>query len=129
MSQRHCMIIPVAMAAICNQVAHTIGTDPEGKLDTFTSTHEDAEGGQYCMRDGILSPDPQEWEARRLALETGFSGGQLAGAKWWRWYDSGPLRGQLVRSYLGDAETHVGEPWSVEQCVSAAGLTPIQTID
>lgn len=120
MSQRHCMIIPADMADLCNQIAVQLGTDAGGKLNTFgTPGYEDAQGNLYCVADGVLSPDPAIWEARRQALEAGFSNGQLAGAKWWRWHDSGPLKGQLVASWDG---LHLEEMWSKKKCLAAAGL-------
>lgn len=122
MTQRHYILIPESLRETCNALAVTIGTDPEGKLDTFTPTHQDTDGNTYCYRDGILSPDPLTWERRRVALETASDAGHLPGAVWLRVYNSGPRQGEIVAA--SDPEM-IGRQWNVAAFFSTLHLIPI----
>lgn len=116
MIQRHVIIVPVAIAANCNQVAAWIGIDPEAMLNTLSvplvpSAGADAATATHWAASGCMT------EEQRSYLESNQEA--FPGAMWWRYHDTGPQRSQLVASHDGQ---HLGEMWSWETCLSHAGL-------
>lgn len=112
---RHAILVPVSIVPACNQAAHVVGIDPAGLMTTLScalvpaSGADDAEATHYATC-GCIS------EAQRLALETGFEGGQYPGAMWWRWGDQ---TGTLLASHDGQ---HLGEAWGWSESMAAAKL-------
>lgn len=112
---RHAIIVPAAIVSTCNQVAHAVGIDSAGALNTLSCQlvpadgADDAEATHYAASGCIT-------EAQRQALETGFQGGQYPGAMWWRWNDQTNV---LLASHDGE---HLGEVWGWTQSLATAGL-------
>lgn len=117
---RHCIIIPAADQGHSNALAAQIGVDPESDLNTFSVP--------LVPADGPDDAEPTHYAAygqldRWLAQLPGLAA-TVPDARWWQ---LGELDGLLLRSSLGDAEKHAGEPWNFERCLAAAGLKRRQT--
>lgn len=116
MSYRHAVLVPIAIASQCNQVAHFIGIDPQARLDTLSVALVPAGGAVTATAThmgacGCMDEEQREYlEANQEAFP---------GAMWWRWHETGPLRGLLAASHDGE---HLGEPWSWAKSLATAGL-------
>lgn len=109
----HGIIVPVSIKDSCNQAAHTLGIDPEGRMTTLCAPLvpddglDDATPTHYSAR-GIINEAARSWLADNVA--------SFPGAMWWRWEATTHV---LIASWDG---LHIGETWGWAACLTSAGL-------
>lgn len=116
MRQRHTIILPAALKNAANQAAHLIGIDPVGTLETFACplVHVDGPGdaeASHYVASGQVSEEIRQWlEANQ---------GSFPGTRWWRIYDAGPNKGEIVAT---NTEDEIGGAFDLAESLSNAGL-------
>ena len=110
---RSAIIVPVALCDAGNTLAVNIGVDPYALKNTLSAPLVSAEGADDAEPThygccGFLTDEQQ------TALVAAM--GQFPGTFWWRWDDS---TGTVAASW---DDQHLGESWSWEASLAAAGL-------
>ena len=114
---RHFVCVAVANKDAANQAAHTLGIDPEGKLNTFqielNAKGDDAPATHHCAM-GRMPP------AAQAAILKNMQQGTALPAIWFSLNDdSGKELGTCIASYDG---SHLGEVLTFDSILKIIGL-------
>lgn len=118
MNLRFIVFVPAALVATANQNAHTLGIDPEGKLNTFSR--------QLVGAGDAADATPTYWAAMgrlspaSLAFLAAHQANFLPGAMWWALGDDNDDQYGICQK-ASNAATN-GQALDFDGCLALAGL-------